>query len=294
MPSKAPSAFSSCSMAGRSRWLVGSSSTRQFAPAAISCARLARVRSPGESVSAAGARPRRSRARTWPAASGPPAAGSPLRATNASSSEARAVEAGARLVELPTAHARAEPARARRERQPAEQRLDERGLAAAVGPDDRDALAPRELEVDRPERERAAPHHAPRSSRATTSPERSPPPKRSCSSQRPHGLSTTSRRSMRLLGGADLGGLLLRALACARGGCSCRARRSVLAVAHAGLGPLALAARPVGQPVALGRVGLVALLGVAGGRRAQLEVAGPAAAVLRRRCGRSRRARARA
>ena len=88
----------------------------------------------------------------------------------------------------------------------------------------------------------------------------------------------------RLLGGADLGGLLLRALRARAADVLVRLVAG-LGVAHAGLGPLALAARPVGQPVALGREGLVALLGVALGRRAQLEVAGPAAAVLRGRVG---------
>ena len=48
-------------MAGRSRWLVGSSSTRQFVPVAISSASAARVRSPGDSSPAARA--------TWPAPS---------------------------------------------------------------------------------------------------------------------------------------------------------------------------------------------------------------------------------
>jgi membrane-associated protein len=43
------SADSSCSMAGRSRWLVGSSSTSTFAPSTVSRARAARLRSPPES-----------------------------------------------------------------------------------------------------------------------------------------------------------------------------------------------------------------------------------------------------
>ena len=41
------------SIAGRSRWLVGSSGTSQFAPPAISSARLARVHSPAERLRAA-------------------------------------------------------------------------------------------------------------------------------------------------------------------------------------------------------------------------------------------------
>ena len=50
VPPKASSAASSCSMAGRSRWLVGSSSTSTLTPSAISSASDARVRSPGDSV----------------------------------------------------------------------------------------------------------------------------------------------------------------------------------------------------------------------------------------------------
>ena len=48
VPSKALSARSSSSTAGRSRWFVGSSSTRQPAPRAAWSASSARVRSPGE------------------------------------------------------------------------------------------------------------------------------------------------------------------------------------------------------------------------------------------------------
>jgi hypothetical protein len=49
VPSKGSSASSSDSIAARSRWFVGSSSTMTFAPRAISRARSARVRSPGDS-----------------------------------------------------------------------------------------------------------------------------------------------------------------------------------------------------------------------------------------------------
>ena len=52
VPSKPSSAASSCSIAGRSRWFVGSSSTSTLAPLAISKASEARVRSPGDSVAA--------------------------------------------------------------------------------------------------------------------------------------------------------------------------------------------------------------------------------------------------
>ncbi len=61
VPSKAARACSSCSMASMSRWLVGSSSTRQLTPSAMSVASSARLRSPGER-----SRPGRS---TWSAPS---------------------------------------------------------------------------------------------------------------------------------------------------------------------------------------------------------------------------------
>ena len=87
----------------------------------------------------------------------------------------------------------------------------------------------------------------------------------------------------RALGRLDLRRLLLRPLGLRAAhvlvGLVLDAR---LRLAHARLRPLALAPRAVGEPVALGRVDLVALLGVARRGGAQLEVAGPAAAVLRR------------
>ena len=120
-----------------------------------------------------------------------------------------------------------------------------------------------------------------------TSPERSPPPKRSCSSQRFHGFSTLPSRSIAfsvartfdacfsersavwwridLSGSSPLGGLGLRARRSPTTGAGC-------------------ATRSVSRSRCV-RVGLVAGLGVAGGGRAQLQVAGPAAAVLRRGVG---------
>ena len=80
----------------------------------------------------------------------------PLCSTKASISVLVAVEAGAGLVERPDPHARADPARARGQRQPAEQAVDERRLPAAVRADQRDPLAPRQLEVQRAEDEAAA------------------------------------------------------------------------------------------------------------------------------------------
>ena len=52
MPTNVSSACSSCSIAGRSRWLVGSSSTSRLAPLAIRSANDALVRSPGDKVPA--------------------------------------------------------------------------------------------------------------------------------------------------------------------------------------------------------------------------------------------------
>ena len=72
-------------MAGRSRWLVGSSSTRQLTPWAISRARTARVRSPRRACPPV-VRHRRRRGRTWPAGCGPPPAVSPVADSTASSS----------------------------------------------------------------------------------------------------------------------------------------------------------------------------------------------------------------
>jgi hypothetical protein len=67
-----------------------------------------------------------------------------------------AVEARAVLVDRAELDAGADATRARRERQPAEQRLDECRLAAPVRPDDCDAVAACDLQVDRPEPEGAA------------------------------------------------------------------------------------------------------------------------------------------
>src|SRR3954469_25944570 len=53
VPGYSASACSSCSIAGRSRWLAGSSRTRTLTPRAWSRASSARVRSPGDSVAAA-------------------------------------------------------------------------------------------------------------------------------------------------------------------------------------------------------------------------------------------------
>ena len=82
--------------------------------------------------------------------------GSPLASTNAVEQRPVAGERLAALLELAEDDARPGPARARGERQPPEQRVEQRRLAAAVRPDEREPVAPRDLEVDRPEPERAA------------------------------------------------------------------------------------------------------------------------------------------
>ena len=139
-------------MAGRSRWLVGSSSTNRFDPLLISTASDARVRSPGDS-SSAGRRtwsaPRPNLARIERASLG----AEPGRVVEPVDQRAAVEELAAGLVELADDHARPEPLRSRREREPAQQRCEERRLARAVGPDDRDALGPRHRHVDRPESE---------------------------------------------------------------------------------------------------------------------------------------------
>ena len=71
------------------------------------------------------------------------------------------VEQPTGLVDLADHHAGAEVPHALVEREPAEQRADERGLAAAVVADDGDALGPADRQRDRAEREPATPHDGP-------------------------------------------------------------------------------------------------------------------------------------
>ena len=254
------------------------------------------MRSPGERLRGRARDRVAARGRTWPAASAPPAAAARCCSTKASSSAAAPSKPARAWSSSPMRTPGPIQRVPARERQPAEQR---RRPASSCR-----CRSGRRARPARPRRARGRAGRA-RSCRAAatapsrrtvTSPERSPPPKRSCSSQRCHGLSTDLEALDRLLGRAHLRRLLLGALGALARGRSCPGRRGRR---------LGLARRPVSdhwrwrrarsvEPVALRRVGVVALLGVAGGGRAQLEVAGPAAAVLRRRCGRSRRARARA
>ena len=80
--------------------------------------------------------------------------GRPARAVNASSSVSSPSYAARRWSSVPTTVARPSVARARGERQLAEQEREQRRLAAAVPARHRDALAGREVEVDRAEPER--------------------------------------------------------------------------------------------------------------------------------------------
>src|SRR5262249_14755855 len=64
-------------------------------------------------------------------------------------------ERGAILFELPKDDARADPPRTTGEREPSEERIEQRRLAASVRPGDRDAVSPADGEVERPQPERA-------------------------------------------------------------------------------------------------------------------------------------------
>ena len=232
---------------GRSRWLVGSSSTSQFAPDAISSARLARVRSPGREA----ARRRAPTASLLEPELGQQRARLLLRQPalrdERVEQRAGAVEAGARLVER------------RRSARPGRPSACPRRAAAGRAAPSTSVVLPLPFG---PTSATRSPHASSRSSgpsaklprrstapssRTVTSPERSPPPKRSCSSQRRHGLSTVVEPLDRLLGRAHLRRLLLRALG-ARGATDLVGLvAESLALAHAGLRPLALAARAVGR-----------------------------------------------
>ena len=166
-----------------------------------------------------------------------------------------AVEAEPRLVERADAHAGADPARARGERQPADERVDERRLAAAVRADERDPLAPGQLEVERAEHEAAAPQrravqahgHVARALAAAEAQLQLPAPPRLVDGVEP--LDRLLRRAhlRRLLLGA-LGPLGAADLV-----------RVVAAEALAARTPVSdhwrWRPRAVGEPVALGRVG---------------------------------------
>ena len=155
------SACSSCSIAGRSRWLVGSSSTSRLTPRACSSASAARVRSPGDSVAAGrstwsapqpelrqqrahvGRRAVRHRRRRTRRSSGSSPRNSP-----------RAWSTSPTTTPGPSA---AVPASERRAGRAA--RASSVDLPEPFGAGDRDPVGPVDLQVDRAERERAAAHH---------------------------------------------------------------------------------------------------------------------------------------
>ena len=119
----------------------------------------------------------------------------PAAATKRSSSEPVAVEGRSRLVELAEDDRRPDPPRAACERQPAEQRVDQRRLAGAVAARRRPA-ARRTGARDRAGRGGTSPRSttAPESS-ATRLPLRSAAPSDSCRRHGDQGFSTSSSRS---------------------------------------------------------------------------------------------------
>ena len=185
------SADSSCSMAGRSRWFVGSSRTRKLTPSAANAASSARVRSPGDGDDA-GRRTRPRQARTWRAGNGPwPGGGRWRRRT----SRPRAPgEEPAVLGELADDDARAHPPRPR-----ASGRRPSRASTSVVlpdpfGPDEADALGPADVEVERAEGEgRPLDHGVLQPGHESARPRASRMAKRR--SQPSQGLSTTSSDS---------------------------------------------------------------------------------------------------
>ena len=202
-----------------------------------------------ERVARAG-RPRRSRARTWPAASAPPAGACPLRATNASSSG-------------PRPRSRRAPGRASRSARPARpSACPPRAAAGRAAP--RPASSCRCRWARRARRARPTPARG-RAGRARRLPRRITArveargdvaralaaAEAQLQLPAPPRLVDLVEALDRLLGRADLRRLLLRALRFARGGRSCPARRCVLALRTPVSDHWRWRLRAVGQPVAL-------------------------------------------
>ena len=139
------SAVSSSSIASRSRWFVGSSRTRQLTPVARE-EREPRPRSLARREARRGAddvlRPERELREQRARLGLEQARG----LDEVGEEDARELVAG--LVQLAEDDRRPEPPRARRERQIAEQRADQRRLPGAVRADHREAVAPVQLERD--------------------------------------------------------------------------------------------------------------------------------------------------
>ena len=146
VPGKASSAASSASRLSRSRWFVGSSRTRKFAPDATTSASARRRRSPPESTATAfccSSQPeKRKRPRRF-CASG---RRSPVAPWAHSSTDAALVELHLLLGEVRDLDAVAEARPAAVVLAPAEHRLEQRRLARAVRADERDVLAALERE----------------------------------------------------------------------------------------------------------------------------------------------------
>ena len=293
MPSKVPSACSSCSMAGRSRWLVGSSSTSVFTPRADSRASTARVRSPGDSDDSG---------RSTSLAPSPNLASSVRDSLTVQPGDgrerARQRLVGGRAASGPgRARPPRRPARARRRRRPAPAGpsivCSSVVLPLAVRADQRHPVAAIDLEVDGPEPERRPAPPPRRSGGPPPSPLRPASAMARRSSHPSHGLSHRRQALHGPLGAAGVAGAGL--------GAGDAAPLDVLVVVvgplggpgHALAGPRPLAAAPLGQRVAPLDVRGVGLLGQPPGRRPLVAVRLPPAVEAGWRCDPARRSPAR-
>ena len=242
---------------------------------------------------AAGSRGRR-RGRTWPAAT------VPRRWCSAGGGEERVEQRCGRRRTRRGPGPSPRPRRSRPshrspddEREPSEQRQQQRRLARAVRPHDRDPLAPPDLEVDRAERERS---RAARPRRAGASPRR-----RCAARSRPGSAGPTPPTASRPTSSRSIAVAVARALAACFSDVATRKWRmnlscsdvSFFAAARALHRPLTLRARALFEPAALGAVRGVVLLRVPAGGGARCR--GSRASRRRTRCpsGCARRARAR-
>ena len=163
-------------------------------PRTTRSATAARVRSPGESEPAA--RSTSSAPRPYLASSvRAPRRADVRRAAERVQQRLRAGEAAPRLVELAEHDARPDVARSRGQRHLAEQRVEDRRLAAPFGPVESDALAPVEPEVERAEPEAPALDDRALEPRDDRRPLRLADRERMWSSHGSYGFSTRSRRA---------------------------------------------------------------------------------------------------
>ena len=196
--------------AARSRWLVGSSSTSRFTPRAWSTARVARVRSPGESEPAgrhlvgAQAELGEQRAGLGPRREAGGRRGTPRAAWSRRRTPSRAWSISPTTTPGPTQRT---PAARGSRPSSAPSSVD---LPEPLAPDHRQAVAPADLQRHGAERKPALAVAAGRSttrlaSRATTSPLRPASAMLSRRSQPSQGLSTAVEPRQRPLGGPRLG-----------------------------------------------------------------------------------------